>query len=280
VVAGDFDHNGSEDLAFGCPREDLGGAEDAGVLNVVYGSPLGLIYGPYQAFHQNTPYIEGWAEGGDRLGEVAAVGDFNRDGYDDVAVTALGESINGADLAGAVNVIYGSSSGLSHRFDQVWHQDSWGIAEKAEYGDGFGTALTVGDFNHDGRDDLAIGAPHDDVGTVSGAGVVHVIFGSSRGGLTSDDDRLIREGDGKLEPGSGTLWGVAGQHEKLGFSLAAGDFNADTSWDGFKNHLVIGVPKELRDFATGGNTRTGLVHVLWPWLDAYQHPNSYITLRP
>jgi hypothetical protein len=47
--------------------------------------------------------------------------------------------------------------------------------------DRFGSALATGDFNRDGFSDLAIGAPKIDLGTISDAGTVSVIYGSGQG---------------------------------------------------------------------------------------------------
>ncbi|MGH7801800.1 MAG: integrin alpha [Thermodesulfobacteriota bacterium] len=43
------------------------------------------------------------------------------------------------------------------------------------------------DFNGDGFNDLAIGAADEDVGSISGAGAVSVIYGAS-GGLSANND--------------------------------------------------------------------------------------------
>ena len=64
-----------------------------------------------------------------------------------------------------------------------WHTDFM------ESADCFGAALTAGDFNGDGVDDLAIGVPGEDIGGIEDAGVVQIIFGSASG-LTSDGDQF------------------------------------------------------------------------------------------
>src|SRR5687768_11044672 len=51
-------------------------------------------------------------------------------------------------------------------------------------------AVIAGDFNGDGVDDLAIGMPDEDVGTVQGAGLVKVIYGASGGGLSSTGSQI------------------------------------------------------------------------------------------
>src|SRR5262249_29243939 len=86
--------------------------------------------------------------------------DFNGDGYEDLAVGVPGEGIlvQGVIMsgAGAVNVIYGSATGLNPTGNQFWFQELPGIArEHSEPGDNFGATLAAGDFNGDGFADLA-----------------------------------------------------------------------------------------------------------------------------
>lgn len=52
--------------------------------------------------------------------------DFNGDGYADLAVGVPDEDINGKANAGSVNILYGSSAGLSATSvpDQRFFQDS------------------------------------------------------------------------------------------------------------------------------------------------------------
>ena len=68
------------------------------------------------------------------------------------------EGVGGAAQAGAVNVLYGATGGLTATGNQQWLQGSGGIGGVAEVGDQF-NALTSGDFNNDTFGDLAIGAP-------------------------------------------------------------------------------------------------------------------------
>ena len=57
------------------------------------------------------------------------------------AVGVRGESIGTIGAAGAVNVIYGTSTGLASSGNQFWHQNSSGSPDSAEEGDNFGAAL-------------------------------------------------------------------------------------------------------------------------------------------
>jgi hypothetical protein len=77
--------------------------------------------------------------------------------------------------AGALQVLYGSPSGLVGRYgNQVWHQDVSGIVDAAELGDLFGFAVTASDFNGDGRADLG-GVAFEDIDGIANAGAVQVI---------------------------------------------------------------------------------------------------------
>lgn len=58
----------------------------------------------------------------------------------------------------------------------------------------FGDALAVGDFDHDGRDDLAISVP-----AKAGDGAVHILYGGSTG--LSSCDQYIESNDYTFGPG-------------------------------------------------------------------------------
>ena len=140
---------------------------------MIYGGPDGLAAPGNQIWHQDSFTIDGLANEGDNFGRALAAGHFNSDGFEDLAI---GVPMEGRD-SGAVNVIYGSPAGLAAPGNQIWHQDSAGIAEQREQGDNFGFALAAGDFNDDGLEDLAIGVPGEDVG----AGAVNVLYGAGPG---------------------------------------------------------------------------------------------------
>lgn len=149
LAAGNFNGDTRDDLAIGCPTEDLGSDTDAGAVNVIYGrsNATGLGVSGDQRWNQDTSGILDSAEDDDSFGFALAAGDFDNDGATDLAIGVPYEGLQGGiDEAGAVNVLYGEEGdGLDDPRDQLWHQnrsdafgDVIGVAEEGEY---FGFAL-------------------------------------------------------------------------------------------------------------------------------------------
>jgi hypothetical protein len=244
----DFNGDAYSDLAVGVPKEDIGTKVDAGLVNIIYGSPSGLsaTATPDQTFSQDSAGVEDSSEGSDLFGGALACGDYNGDGYSDLAVGVPGEDLGGVGDTGAVGVIYGSSSGLSStgfggtgRTDQLWHQNSGSVEGTNEEGDFFGFSLTAGDFNGDGRDDLAIGKPTEDVGDILDAGEVNILYGSAAGlQATAPVDQRWNQDISDVSD-------TAAFADLFGFSLTAGDFNGDGRDDlaiGGQEYELTGIP--------------------------------------
>ena len=179
------------------------------------------------------------------LGQALAAGDFNCDGFEDLAIGVPGHEVSGHSGAGAVLVLFGSEEGLTSIDEQLWSQASAGITDIPEEGDGFGETLAAGDFDGDGCSDLAVGAHNENVEAVptdqDQAGVVHVLYGSEGSGLVS-------AGSVYISASESSQVGDSLEDEHFGRALAAGDLNGD----GFDD-LAIGVP--------GSGTAVGDLHL-------------------
>ncbi|MDA1014990.1 MAG: hypothetical protein O3A00_11140 [Planctomycetota bacterium] len=97
LIAGDFDGNGSADLAIAAPLEDVGDVANAGAINVVY-SRVTPGFGLDPGVGSNIPgnqfiSLDGTGAGtagqDDRFGHTFAVGRFNNDRFDDLAIGSL-----------------------------------------------------------------------------------------------------------------------------------------------------------------------------------------------
>jgi hypothetical protein len=249
------------DLVVGVPGEDIpdppSSIEDAGMIHVIYGFPMGLNPQGNQTFDQDTDLVVDQAEEDDQMGSALASGDFNGDGNYDIAVGIPFEDIfvGGTTRvsAGAVHVFYGSEGGgLSVSGNQFLSQATLNVEGSAELSDHFGYALAVGNFNGDAYDDLAIGVPLEDFESVpaTNAGSVIVIYGSASGlsPIAVRPDQMWYQGNGIADS--------VEDHDWFGYALAAGDFDSDNYDD-----LAIGAPGE--DSEAAGKDDIGVVHVLY-----------------
>jgi hypothetical protein len=252
TVHADFNGDGYADLAVGAYQEDVGAVVDAGAVNVLYGSAAGVGSGGNQIWTQDSPGILDQAETGDAFGWRITHGDFNGDGFDDLAVGAYGEDVNNRTDAGSVNVIYGSAAGLTSAGNQFWTQDSPSVKDQAEDGDYFGRGVIGGDFNGDGFDDLAISGRLEDIGTAVDAGAANVLYGSSRGlqATAPDDQFWTQDSPGVLDQVESDDWFAVG--------MAAGDFNGDGYDD-----IAFGDCKEDVEIGVDVFQDAGVVNVLY-----------------
>jgi hypothetical protein len=142
-----------------------------------------------------------------------AVGDFNGDGFDDLAVGASTQTVGGHPAAGAVDVFYGSHSGLTTAGAQQFTEGSSGQRSPTD-GDYFGVGLAAGRFG-DGReaaDGLAVTIGVEQVGSVTGAGAVE-IFHSEHGRLSPRHTGYLTQNDfpgtqAQKDAGFGSYFGI------------------------------------------------------------------------
>ncbi|MEV6105393.1 FG-GAP repeat protein [Streptomyces sp. NPDC051940] len=146
----DFNNDGYADVAYSAGYATVNGHAGAGQIVVMYGTASGLTSTKRQTISQDTPGVSGAAETNDGFGWSSAIGDFDNDGYDDLAVAAEREKLGTDVSAGMVNIFRGSPTGLT---------GGGTLTDPAPSGhDNWGRSLAAGDFDGDGRDDLAVGS--------------------------------------------------------------------------------------------------------------------------
>ena len=204
LAAGDFDNDGVDDLAVGVCNETVGGAAEAGVVNVFYGVPFGPMGDPDLTLTEPSPIA------GRHLGLSLGAGDINGDGADELVMESapglfyfLYGSLGGLATSGTSGIsdyrseialgdfngdgfadfaAGGPTPGWTAGEGFVWHGSAAGLVEPQasalrqdfmvndtldggnEADDRFGESLLAADLDNDGYDDLVIGAPGEDVG--------------------------------------------------------------------------------------------------------------------
>ncbi|MGV9455818.1 VCBS repeat-containing protein [Streptomyces sp. NPDC003635] len=151
VAKADFNGDGVGDVAFSASDAYVNGKKGAGQLVVLYGSTSGVSATKRVTVSQNTTGTPGTAETGDAFGIDTAFADFNGDGYDDIAVGSPGEDMGGDTDGGSLAILWGSASGITGKGVTV-------ADPAASSHDFWGGNLAAGDFDGDGKADLAVGA--------------------------------------------------------------------------------------------------------------------------
>jgi hypothetical protein len=201
--AGDINRDGFSDFLVGAPT----------LTNVEMNEGRVLLFLGTDAGMQRPPT---WQYDGNELAadlgrSVAGVGDVNCDGYPDILVGVPGSAPGGKAL-----LFYGSAAGLPM-------SPSWSmVATAANPGARLGASVAgAGDVNHDGCDDIIIGAPLWADAT-DGGGRAFVFYGSDAGVRATAN------------------WNVGSNvhGEDIGAAVSsAGDVNGD----GFAD-IIIGAP--------------------------------------
>ena len=256
-AATDFDGDGRDDLVVGLPAafsisyagQPLG---ELGRVHVLPGGTSGAIW------IGESDGAAVLAQDFDLAAGVFAVGDINRDGFQDVAVTSASE--NGDPAGGSVFIYYGSSDlgalapERASAADIVIRRMPAETLSQDTYVTG-PIQISVGDYDASGMLDLAIGQPYRtvtdgaNVYDVQDRGSVHVIWDVAElgGRVTLTDGPVDLDGDGLID-----VTAILGQTNGDRFGYLPGSARLNLT-GGRYDDLLIGAP--LAD-VPGGTVRT------------------------
>ena len=240
---GDFNGDGTIDLAVGAPLDDDGGL-DRGAIYIFFLNPNATV----NSFQKISDLEGGFSPpngtraNGDFFGfSISNIGDFNEDNTTDLAVGAIFDDDETLD-AGAIYILFLNMDGTVLSFQKI---SSRGILGSfLDTSDFFGQTISgLGDFNGDGTIDLAVGAPGDDDGGMD-RGAIYILFLSANATLDSFQ---------KISSLGGLSTDFLSNGDQFGGGLATSeDFNGDGVID-----FVVGAPGD-----DDGQTDAGALYIM------------------
>ncbi len=220
VVSGDFDRDGVDDLmsySAATGRLDFFRINRLeSIIPASFKAPISIAVGPSDVNGDADLYYLSPGEGAE-TGAAVAMGDVNGDGFSDVLVGSPGDD--------TVRLYLGSATPSETPAMVLTGQQA---------GERFGAAVAFGDLDHDGSDDILVGAPGNDALAEDG-GAVYVFLGNQDGSAD-----LVRQGS------------QAG--EAFGAVIASGQ---DLNGDGLDD-WVVGSPAY-----DGVGSNSGRLYLFW-----------------
>ena len=235
--AGDLNGDGIDDLALGASKTNSG----TGASYVIWGSKNignGGVLDLSSLNGVNGFVIPGIIVQGQNGNSVSGAGDLNHDGIDDLVIGAWNAFVSyvvfgGKNLGQGGTVNLASLNGANgFVIDSHGSTIGWSVAG-------------VGDVNQDGIDDLALGAPFDNLHI----GVSYVIFGTENLGNTGSFNLS------SLNGGNGLVIQGGSSGEESGFFVSG---VGDVSQDGV-NDILIGASFS----SPNGKTEAGVSYLLF-----------------
>jgi hypothetical protein len=210
----------------GAPDENVGSVRDAGAVWFLRVNSAGAPM-TSQMWSQNSPGVPGDAEKDDHFG--SALGSRGS-----VAVVGVPDEDSGSKANSGLIQTFKPKSGTGQfAVGKAITQNTAGIPGSLEAGDRFGAAVAVGvALLCQESDDVAVGAPGEDIGTRKNVGVISLIALSGEGGCPA---KALRQGSG--------LAGAAEAGDEVGSVLGLTRREIDLEED-YSDRLLIGVPSE------------------------------------
>ncbi|MWA12457.1 FG-GAP repeat protein [Streptomyces sp. BA2] len=204
MVAGDFDGDGGDDIAFSYHGMEVSGTT-------------------VKSRAASGEWKTTW-DAADSTDTALAAGDFDGDGTQDLAVGNV-QANPEADgtycedrLGGAILTVYGKQGSTLGGEFSCTSQSGPQVGGSAESGDNFGARLAALDSDQDGRDELIAGADAEAVGTAENAGTYWFLTSTGAG---------TRLAGPAFSQNSAGVAGTAEAGDRLGAAVTAGDYNGD-----------------------------------------------------
>ncbi|MDA8368786.1 MAG: VCBS repeat-containing protein [Nocardiopsaceae bacterium] len=134
----DFNGDGFDDLVITVPGAEVGGRVGAGYIAVVYGAQDGLDTGDPQVVSEEADWVPGEPGELSNFGSGAVTGDFDGDGFADLAIGRRTEESTATEAV----LLWGGEAGLGE------------AASVVDRSKDLGMPTAGGDFNGDGHQDL------------------------------------------------------------------------------------------------------------------------------
>jgi uncharacterized repeat protein (TIGR01451 family) len=234
---GDINADGFPDVAIGAPASDANGT-DSGTVYVLYGAPgtFPPLLAPSDFDGSLGFVIQGRAPNFFTGREVAAAGDFNGDGIDDLALSAPLAFTGTFFVGGEVYVLFGRDDAPFPATVELSALNGKGptatpgitIRGAAALDQAGFSVDGGGDFNADGVDDLLIGIANADIEPGgSNRGQVVVLFGRDDGSLPDVVELMDLNGTGP-NAAAGTAIDGFNDNERIGGVVRnVGDVDGD-----------------------------------------------------
>ncbi|MCB9818110.1 FG-GAP repeat protein, partial [Candidatus Nomurabacteria bacterium] len=231
LTTGDFNADGKDDLVVGA---DDSNANIRGSIHIFYND------GSISTTSATADVIISSENQNSAFGRHLTVGDLNNDGKDDLVVAAPFYS----SFTGRSYIYYGGT--FSASMEAATSSSVMVTGDSAN--DDFGFALVAGDMNHDGKDDLIIGAP----GYNNGGDTGRVYFYQTREDYAWEIQRSDSSDGLRVDLLAGYEMKITGEPTEGIFASAIA--MADLNNDG-KEDLIVGAP--------GYNSGQGGVYIFY-----------------